>query len=350
MPVLQWLTERQWRLLWLPRGDRQECLSYSDGREIPEATRPPEKTRMRRMAVRKESVSFVLIALAAGFSFGVMYSPAPAGAASKEIIQLQQDVSRLIDSQNALQNSVEQKHAVLKTLLEQSVDNVNKLNTSMGALAQAMQQVQANTGSRLDSMGTQLQAVVDNMDELKSRLGKLNQQMADSQSTLQSIDAKLGGGAPGVPQPSGPAGGQGGSPAATAPTSLPPPSADVLYASARRDFDTGKPDLARQEFVDYLKYYPETDLAGNAQFYLGEISFAQGNYQDAVAAYDRVLLNYPKSFKLAPARLKKGMALLELGQQAAAIRALREVAQKHPGTDEARRANAKLHELATGKP
>jgi tol-pal system protein YbgF len=309
--------------------------------------------------VRKELLSYVMIAVAAGFCFGVMYSPAPAGAASKEIIQLQQDVSRLIDSQNALNTSVEQKHAVLKTLLEQSLDSVNKLNTSMGALSQTVQQVQATTGSRLDTMGTQIQAMVDNVDELKSRMGKMNQQMADTQNTLQSIDAKLGGGgAPALPQPSAPQG--GGAPpaasqgqasppaAATNAASGPPPSADVLYASARRDFDTGKYDLARQEFLDYLKYYPDTDLAGNAEFYQGEISYAQGNYQDAVAAYDRVLLDYPRSFKIAPARLKKAFALLELGQQAAAIRQLREVAQKHPGTDEARRATAKLHELATG--
>src|SRR5208282_6122269 len=164
----------------------------------------------------------------------------------------------------------------------------------------------------------------------------------------------------GLPQPSAPLG-AGGAPAAGSqgqmnPSSAnnaasgPPPSADVLYASGRRDFDTGKYELARQEFVDYLKYYPDTDLAGNAEFYQGEISFAQGHYQDAVAAYDRVLLNYPRSFKLAPARLKKAFALLEMGQQAAAIRQLREVVQKHPGTDEARRANAKLHELAMGKP
>ena len=310
--------------------------------------------------MRKESLSYVLIALAAGFCLGVMYSPAPAGAASKEIIQLQQDVSRLIDAQNFLQTSIEQKHAVLKTLLEQSLDSVNKLNTSMGGLAQTVQQVQANTGSRLDAMGTQMQAMVDNLDEVKARVGKMNQQMTDAQSTLQSIDAKLGGGAPGLPQPSAPLG-AGGQPAsgtqgqaspspATNAASGPPPSADVLYASARRDFDTGKYDLARQEFSDYLKYYADTDLAGNAEFYEGEISFAQGHYQDAVAAYDRVLLDYPKSFKLAPARLKKAFALLEMGQQAAAIRELREVERRNPGTDEARRAAAKLHELAAGKP
>jgi len=313
--------------------------------------------------VRKEPLSFVLIALVAGFCFGAMSSPAPAGAAAKEIIQLQQDVSRLIDAQNALNTSVEQKHAVLKTLLEQSLDSVNKLNTSMGGLSQTVQQVQATTGSRLDSMGTQIQAMVDNVDELKSRMGKMNQQMTDAQNTLQSIDAKLGGGAPTLPQPSAPlgaggaAGGSQGQPApspvntpANNAASGPPPSADVLYATARRDFDTGKYDLARQEFSDYLKYYADTDLAGNAEFYQGEISFAQGNYQDAVAAYDHVLLDFPKSFKLAPARLKKAFALLELGQQAAAIRELREVVRRHPGTDESRRATAKLHELATGKP
>ena len=305
--------------------------------------------------MRNEKVYLVLIALAAGFAFGEMYAPAPAGATSREIIQLQQDVSRLIDSQQNLSTSVEQKHAVLKTLLEQSLDSVNKLNTNMGALSQSVQQVQATTGSRLDAMGTQLQAMVDNMDELKSRLGKINQQMADTQSTLQSMDAKLGGSAPQLPPPSAPPGAPGGSPAAgqTAPQpataqAAPPPSADVLYASARRDFDTGKYDLARQEFADYLKYYPSTDLAGNAEFYEGEISFAQGNYQDAVSAYDHVLVDYPKSFKLAAARLKKGLALLEMGQQAAAVRELREVARRHPGTDEARKANAKLHEIATG--
>ncbi|HXZ18810.1 MAG TPA: tetratricopeptide repeat protein [Candidatus Acidoferrales bacterium] len=306
--------------------------------------------------MRNEKVYLVLIALAAGFAFGEMYAPRPAEATNRDMIQLQTDVSRLIESVNNLNTSVEQKHAVLKTLLEQSLDNVNKLSTNMGALGQTVQQVQATTSSRLDAMGTQLQAMVDNMDELKSRLGKINQQMADTQGTLQSIDAKLGGGAPQQPGPSGPQGSAASAPIPAGQSAIPvpsvqpgpPPSADVLYASGRRDFDTGKYDLARQEFADYLKYYPDTDLAGNAEFYEGEISFAQGNYQDAVSAYDHVLLDYPKSFKLAASRLKKGLALLEMGQQAAAIRELREVARRHPGTDEARKANAKLHEIATG--
>ena len=302
--------------------------------------------------MRKQMILIIIAALCVGFSFGLLYAPAPADAANRDMIQLQQDVSRLIDSTNNLQTSVEQKHAVLKTLLEQSLDSVNKLNTSMGALSQSVQQVQAGSGARMDSMGTQLQAMVDNLDELKARVGKLNQQMTDTQSTLQSVDAKLGGGSPGLPPPSvAPTGGSGNPPVGqpAQPASGGAPSADVLYATARRDFESGKSDLARQEFQDYLKYYADTDLAGNAQFYLGELSYAQGDYSQAVTSYDRVLLVYPKSFKVAPARLKKALALLEMGQQASAIRELNEVKRRNPGTDEARRADAKLRELAASK-
>ncbi len=280
----------------------------------------------------------IAAALAAGFALGGLYAPGPVGAASKEMIQLQQDVTRLVEGQRALESSVEQKHAVLKTLLEQTLDSNNKLNTAMGSLQQAMQQSQAGSGSRIDTLATQVQALVDNLEEVKSRLSKLNQQAADTQSVLQSLDAKIGGGGTAVPPT--------GAGTANAPTaSAPPPSADVLYSNALRDYTTGKYDLAKQEFGDYLKYFPENDLAGNAQFYLGEIAFAQKQFADSIPEYDKVLENYPKSFKLAAAQLKKGLALLELGKKASAMRELRDVVRRHPGSEEAKRAAAKLREL-----
>ncbi len=281
----------------------------------------------------------------AGAVGGALLSPTPVGAVAREIIELQRDVALLLQGQRDLQRSVDEKHAVQKTLLEQSLDSVIKLNTAIGSLQKTMQDVQANSGARLDSMSTQVQGLADNLEEVKSRLGRLNQQLADVQSTLQSLDAKVGAGTP-PPTPSGPASGPGGAP------SGPPPSADVLYTNGLRDFNSGKYNLARQEFLDYLKYYPETNLASNAQFYIGEIYFAQKQYTEAVADYDKVLTNYPKSSKLAPARLKKGMALLELGQKASAMREFREVVRRHPGTEEERRARAKLRELgaASGNP
>jgi len=211
----------------------------------------------------------------------------------------------------------------------------------MGSLQKTMQDVQANSGARLDSMATQVQGLADNLEDVKARLSKLNQQLADMQSTMQSLDAKVSGGKPG---PGAPAPGADSSTSGAAGGGA-PPSADVLYSNGLRDITGGRYDLARQEFQDYLKYYPDTDLASNAQFYLGEIFFAQKQYREALGEYDKVLQNYPKSFKLAPARLKRGEALLELGQKAAAIREFREVARRYPGTEEERRARAKLKEL-----
>jgi tol-pal system protein YbgF len=119
----------------------------------------------------------------------------------------------------------------------------------------------------------------------------------------------------------------------------------LLYSNGLRDITGGKYDLAQQEFQDYLKYYGSTDLASNAQFYLGEIAYAQKQYEDAVSEYDKVLTNYPKSFKTAPALLKKGLAELELGQKTSGVRQLREVIRRYPGTEEERKARARLKEL-----
>ena len=123
------------------------------------------------------------------------------------------------------------------------------------------------------------------------------------------------------------------------------PSANVLYSHGLRDVKSSKYELARQEFQDYLKYYGEMALASNARFYFGEIAYSQANYRDAVREYSRLLMDYPKSLRTVAARYKKGLALIELGQQDAGIRELREVIRRYPGTEEERRARAKLQEL-----
>src|SRR5580692_9401899 len=291
-------------------------------------------------------------AVFAGALGGSLIGPRPAEAVAREIIDLQRDVTTLLQGQKDMTTQITQDHTVLKTLVEQASDNVGKLNATMGTVQKSVQDVQANSGARLDTMSTQVQGLSDNLEEIKSRLGKLNQQLVDLQSVVQSIDAKVSGSAPANAIPNGTTNPR---PANDAPTnSAPPianntaspaPSADMLYSNGLRDITSGKYDLARQEFQDYLKYYSDTDLASNAQFYLGEIAYSQHNYDQAVVEYDRVLTNYPKSFKLAPAHLKKGMAQLELGQKSAGVRELREVVKRYPGTEEERRARAKLKEL-----
>ncbi len=287
---------------------------------------------------------------------GSLIGPKPIQAVNREMVELQRDVTTLLQGQKDLQTQMTQDHTIQKTLIEQSSDNVSKLSATMSSLEKSVQDVQANSGARLDTMSTQVQGLSDNLEEIKSRLGKVNQQLVDLQNSVQNIDSRIaGGGSTGAaPATATPAGSSGPSGAASAPStsspsaatsSGPPPSADTLYSNGLRDITSGKYDLARSEFQDYLKYYGDTDLASNAQFYLGEIAYSQKQYDQAVEEYDRVLNNYPKSFKLAPARLKKGMAQLELGQKNPGIKELREVVKRYPGTEEERRARAKLKEL-----
>jgi|SRR5690349_13967172 len=287
-------------------------------------------------------------ALLVGAFCGSLIGPRPAEAVAREIIELQRDVTTLLQGQKDLSTQMTQDHTVIRTVVQQSADSVNGLNTTMGTLQKSVQDVQANSGARLDTMSTQLQGLSDNLEEIKSRIGKLNQQLVDVQSAVQSIDAKVNGGGGSAPAGSVPATGASAPPPSSSgasPSASSAPSADTLYSNGLRDITSGKYDLARSEFQDYLKYYGTTDLASNAQFYLGEIAYSQKQYQDAAAEYDKVLTNYPKSFKLAPALLKKGMALVELGQKTAGIRDLRDVIKRYPGTEEERRARAKLKEL-----
>jgi tol-pal system protein YbgF len=299
--------------------------------------------------MRIRNIAIFSAAALAGMIAGNLMGPRPVGAVAREIIELQRDVTTLLQGQKDLSSQMTQDHTVMKTLVEQSGDNVGKLNATMSSLQKSVQDVQANSGARLDTMSTQVQGLSDNLEEIKSRLGKVNQQLVDLQNTVQSLDARISGGSPSTSAPApGPGIASSSSPSSSAPSAGAAPSADTLYSNGLRDITGGKYDLARQEFQDYLKYYGDTDLASNAQFYLGEIAYSQRSYDQAVTEYDRVLTNYPRSFKLAPARLKKGMALIELGQKNSGVRELREVVKRYPGTEEERRARAKLKELGVG--
>jgi tol-pal system protein YbgF len=112
-----------------------------------------------------------------------------------------------------------------------------------------------------------------------------------------------------------------------------------------RDYNGNKNDLAIQEFSDYVKFYPNTDRAGDCYFYLGEILFRQANYEQAVQSYDQVLQNFPTGTKAASAQLKKGFALIELGKQEDGVVELRRVIQRYPRSAEARQANERLRKL-----
>lgn len=287
-----------------------------------------------------------LLAGAAALVFTLVSAP-PAACQKKEYIQLQRDVSLLQDQVRDLQRSQEEKSALLKTLVEQALDAVNRMQSTVSSLDQSFRESQANTQTRVDSLATQVQALGDGVDELRARLAEISSQMAETRSVLETVDARLaplGGGAEAGqagPPPSGEAGRSPGAPAQP----QAPPSADVLYSTALRDFIGGNYELARQEFTDYLNYYGKTQLAGNSQFYIGETYYRQNDFERAIQEYDKVFSNHPNSYKIAAAYLKKGYALLELNKRDEGTRVLRELVQKFPGSEEAKWGRARLERL-----
>jgi tol-pal system protein YbgF len=246
---------------------------------------------------------------------------------SKEIIQLQTQVQALQDQMTHMQQSFDERMGVMKNLMDQNTDSMNKVTAAITALQTSLEKLQSDNSGKADQLSGQIQALNDSLDELKARIANIGKQLNDVQAAQQNQAAA--------------AAAQQAQQQALA--QAPPP--DVLYNNALRDYNAGKNDLAKQEFSDYVRFYPTTDLAGNSYFYLAEIDFKQGDYQGAIKNYDQVLQNFPTGNKAPSSDLKKGLALIELGQKDDGIAELRHVIQRYPRSNEALQAREKLRKM-----
>lgn len=256
----------------------------------------------------------------------------PAFAVSKEIVQLQTQVQALADQLQRMQQSIDERMGVMRNLVEQSSDNTNKMATAINNMQKVLQQQNVDTQTKIDQISGQVQTLNDSVDEMKVRFAKLQKQLEDMQNAQQNMSA------PGTAQPIAP-----GATAGQAQNEAPP--ADVLYNNALRDYNAGRYDLSVQQFADYLKFYGNTELAGNAQFYIADVEYRQGNFEAAVKDYDKVLEQFPGGNKAAAAQLKKGFALLELGNKDAGIRELNALVNRYPRAIEAQQARDRLKKL-----
>jgi TolA-binding protein len=279
--------------------------------------------------------------------------PMPAHAASKEIIELQTQVQQLLDMVQRLQSTVDNRFGVIQHLVEQTADNANQMGVTVAALQQKINaQNEANNG-KLDTVSGQVQSLNDSVDELKSRIAKLDKAVVDMQTQLQNIQTPPAGAAPGTAPGGQPGADQGGQPEpGGAPTPAPvappvntaPPLKDTFQAGLR-DYNAAHYSVAAGEFQDVIHYYPLDDLAGTAQFYLGEIDYRQLNFPDAIKNYNAVIEGFPGSPKAPAAQLRKGLALLQINRRDSGIHELRLLIQRHPQTPEAAQARTKLNAL-----
>ncbi|HWY48713.1 MAG TPA: tetratricopeptide repeat protein [Bryobacteraceae bacterium] len=280
----------------------------------------------------------------------VAFAPLTFGA-SKEIVELQRDVSMLQDQVQKMQAALNDKLTSLQGLVQQTTDYSKNTDRALAVMQDrfndAMKQQQASVsapvasvGQKLDQMAEDFRAVRESVLDMNTRMGKLDAKMADLQNLINTIKAP----APPPPGATSPSGAPGAPQAAQA---GPPPGmeASTAYTNAYRDYLGGKYDLAMPEFNDYLKYFSNTQFASNVQFYIGDIYFKKQDYTNALQAFDNVLERFPDGNKTADAHYMKGLALMQLSRNDSAAREFRDVYTSYPDTDLAAKAKARLKEL-----
>jgi tol-pal system protein YbgF len=260
--------------------------------------------------------------------------PQPAFGQKKDTLLLMRQLDTMQQTINTMQKTLDTQTAVLRTLVEQANDNVNSMKATVEELRKATQQNLASSNARFDSLTSEIQTLSESLEEAKARLAKLSDQVAQTQNIIQTINAPPTAPGAGVPGPNGQSG-----PAASV------PDAETLYKSGLSYFSGGQYQLAVQAFQEYLQYYGDTDLASNAQFYIGECYYSQNDFQKAVEEYNKCLDRYPKGNKQAAAQLKKGYALLAMDQQQAGVRELRSLIQRFPNARESDLARQRLKKL-----
>ena len=289
-------------------------------------------------------------------------SPLPAHAASREIIEMQAQIQQLLDNVQRLQSTVDKGFAVMQSLAQQTADNANQVTAAVGALQKGIAAQNDSVNGKLDANSGQIQSLNDSVDELKTRIAKLDKSIQDLQSQLQNAQAPPSAETPAaeaMPTAEAPAAATGetpgevptGAPGSDAPSPNPTPAGTAAgqkppledtFQSAVRDYDAARYGVATGEFQDVIQSYPLDELAGSAQYYLGEIAYRQHKYEDAVKSYSAVLEGFPGNSKAPAAQLHKGISLMKLGKKEAGIRQLRLLIQHHPQTPEAEQARAQL--------
>lgn len=218
------------------------------------------------------------------------------------------------------------------TLLQQqgsSKQEVAQLEATIQRQTEALLKAEADMRLDVNSLSAQIAQLQDKLEDTNYRLAQVSQQIAATNQDLKASRTT-----PVLPGATGEA-------PATTPTADP----ETLYQTSYSDYLRGNYDLAMLGFKQYLEAFPETDLADNAIYWIGECFYRQQKYVEAIAEYDRVLKQFPRSDKTASALLKKGFSLLEQGQRKEGVAQLQGVAKAFPSSDEANLAKQRLQSL-----
>ena len=271
-------------------------------------------------------VTLMLCALAA-----TLATPFPAFAANKDIERLQIQIS-----------SLQGQLADLQRATEDTLKELKRLNESLAEQSASTRRLVADRRVQEEAISAALKDINDRVSDMSERMQAAPAGAAVPSPVLTNPAAGLPPVAAGGPAAAPITPGTAGPPAPAVPNPQAPAPRE-LYTQAYADYARGNYDLAIQEYTDYLRNYPDTDLSDNAQYWIGECQYSKQKYPEAIEAWDELFRQYPSSDKIPDARFKKGMALERLGRRSQALLEYRFVAERFPNSEAGRKAREKLN-------
>jgi TolA-binding protein len=263
----------------------------------------------------------------------LLLTAAPARAANKEHQQLMADLRMLQEQSQLLQN-----------LLGSVTDALKAVNTRLDQQAETTRKAFADQKLVIDNLTNDVRVIREKLDDNNVRIGSLTQEVDALRSSLQQMgtrpsatsdapDAQAAGAAAGAAPAGAPAG-----PAVGV-------SPQKLFDSAMGDYYSGQYDLAILGFSDYIKSFPKSDLADDAQVNICAAYVQDGKNDKAVEACDLAIRTYPNGDKIPDAYYKKGLALQNLRDINGARDAWEHVVKTNPDTDAGRLAKQRLEQI-----
>ncbi|HUU36751.1 MAG TPA: tol-pal system protein YbgF [Candidatus Desulfaltia sp.] len=245
--------------------------------------------------------------------------------------------------------------SALEERLARSAEDIVALRAQvrdLQSLVKLLQAEQNNVEDNLKSIPSQYQFLLDKIDQINLLLAKISENLMTMKG---APPAGLGPGQEAQERPATalekkpPEKEQPASPSVRNPPSAPPPtglSPQEVYNTAYADYLKGNFDLATDGFKIYRDSFPDSPLADNALYWIGECSFSQRKFIEAIDEFNELILNYPQGDKIAAAYLKKGLALAELGRKDEALVVFKLLTSKYPMEEEARIAQEKIKDLS----
>ena len=238
---------------------------------------------------------------------------------------------------------------------------LNDLETRLARIERVVaNQSLLDLSNQLESVRSDVRAMHNDVDQLSHGLDASRKQQhdlyADLDQRLRALEARgaAGSNAAGASMAAAAAAAGTGAGALAATGGPPPPnpasaggSDKASYQSAFELLKDGQYDPAIVAFQKFLMTYPDSQLADNAQYWLGEAYYVNRSFPEALGAFQRVVDKYPQSRKLPDAMLKIGYCDYELKQWDAAKTVLTQVATNYADTPSGRLAQQRLDKIAT---